>query len=276
MSCESVREALLESLGDPIDALPGGLRGHLEGCAACREELAEMQDTWAAHGRMEEEPSSAPMRARFQAMLAGEPAGVLATAPSPATRRRGPGGPLPWWTLRPALQAGLLAATLIVGLLLGTQIGSRQGGQDGIEELRAEMRSMTRAVTLSLLQHQSASERLRAVGLFQTAPLDEELIQALLRVVDADPSANVRLAALDVLASLPARPDVRAGLIESLPRQASPPVTAAMAALLLELNGSGSIEAVRDAARDDRLPDSVRQYLLEILAESGKATGAGT
>jgi hypothetical protein len=180
------------------------------------------------------------------------------------------------WTLRPALAGGLLAATLLVGVLLGTWIGSRQGSRDGVEELRAEMRSMTRAVTLSLLQHQSASERLHAVGLCEGAPADEELIEALLRVVNDDPSANVRLAALDVLASLPARPDVLAGLIESFPRQASPPVMAAMAATLLELDGSDAADVVRAAAGDDRLPDSVRQYLLKILAERGKTAGSGT
>ena len=275
MSCEQVRESLLEFLGEPKDALPEDLRVHLESCAACREEQAEMQDTWAALGRMEEEPSSDMMRARFHAMLARESAGLL-TPSAGSAAKRAQGALLSFWTLRPALQAGMLAATLVVGVLLGTWIGSRQGNSDGIEELRAEMRTMNRAVTLSLLNHQSASERLRAVGLCESAPPDEELIKALLRVVDDDPSANVRLAALEVLASVPARPDVLAGLLESLPRQASPPVTAAMAALLLELDGSDAVEAVRHAARDDRLPDSVRQYLLRMLAESAKATGSGT
>ena len=224
---------------------------------------------------MGEEPPGERMRARFHAMLAAESAGVLLPSPAPATRRA-PGWVLSWWPVRPVLQAGLLTGTLLGGVLLGTWIGSRHEGRDEIEELRAEMRSMTRAVAMSLLEHQSASERLRAVGLCEGAPPDEELIQALLRVVDNDPSANVRLAALDVLASIPARPDVRAGLIESLPRQASPPVTAAMASLLLELDGTAAVKAVGDVASDDRLPDSVRQYLLRILAEKGKATGAGT
>jgi len=242
MSCESVRESLLEFLGEPIDRLPADLRAHLDGCAGCTGELEELRGTWLALGQLPEEQSSDRMRARFHAMLTAETASVRRDAPASMTRRN-PGTLLSFFTLRPVLQAAALAAALIIGVFLGTAIGARQGKQDGIAELRDEMRSMTHAVTLSLLQHQSASERLRGVGLTETTPPDAELIQTLLRVVNDDPSANVRLAALDVLASLPARSDVRAGLIASLPHQASPPVTAAMAAVLLELDGSEAAEA---------------------------------
>ena len=63
----------------------------------------------------------------------------------------------------------------------------------------------------------------------------------------------------------------------SLPHQDSPPVTAAMASLLLEMDGSGADEAVRHAATDEKLPDTVRQYLLKILAEKNARTkGSGT
>ena len=273
MSCEQVRESLLEILGEPDEAVPGDLRAHLEGCAACREELAQMRDTWAALGRMEEEPSSERMRARFHAMLARESVGVRQQIPATIPAM---GGPRSWWTSRPALQAGLLAAAVVAGVVVGAWIGSRRGGREEIEQLRAEMRSMTHAVTLSLLHHQSASERLRGVGLCEGAPPDEELVQALMRVVNDDPSANVRLAALEVIGSLPARPDVRAGLIASFPHQASPPVRAAMASMLLELDGQEAVDAVRAATADDQLPASVRQYLLKILAERGKGVGTGT
>jgi len=275
MSCERIRESLVEFLEVRGEALPADMRSHLEGCAACRQELGEMQGTWAAMGRMPEEQGSERMRVRFHAMLAEETAGMRPrTVGRPA--RRAEGARLAWWTLRPAFQLPALAAALLVGVLLGAQIGALRENGNGIAELRNEMRTMTRAVTLSLLQHQAASERLRAVSLVQAAAPDEEMIGALLRVVNDDPSANVRLAALEVLASLPERPDVRAGLIESFPRQASPPVTAAMAALLLEMDGSGAVEAVRDAAADDRLPESVRQYLQSILAERDRAVGSGT
>jgi hypothetical protein len=257
---------LLESLGDSGDTLPAAVRDHLEICEGCRAERSELQDTWAALGRMAEEPSSERMRARFDAMLAGASAGVRLNGPAPAKGR----------IHRPALQAGLLAATLIVGLGLGAWIGSRRGDRRELDELRAGMQTMTRAVTMSLLLHQSASERLRAVGLCETAPPDEELTQALLRVVNEDPSANVRLAALDVLATGPVPPRVITKLIASFPRQSSPPVKAAMATLLLELDGADAIEAVRASALDERLPDSVRQYLLNLLAGRGKKAGTGT
>lgn len=275
MRCEQVRESLVEFLGEPGEAVPDGTREHLEGCADCRDELDRMQETWATLGLMEEEPSSERMRARFYAMLAGETAGDRQHRLATATIGEA-GGFFSWWTRRPALQVGLLMATLVAGVLVGTWIGSRQKRFDEIDELRAEMRSMTHMVTISLLGHQSASERLRAIGFCEATPPDDELVSALLGVVKDDPSANVRLAALDVLASMPARPDVIAGLIESFPHQTAPPVTAAMASLLLKVDGKDAVTAVRAAAADEKLPDTVRQYLLRLLADSNKAKGTGT
>ena len=272
MSCEHVCESLLESLEEPGN-IPAGLRAHLEGCPACQSELEQMQETWAALGRLEGEHSNDRMRGRFYAMLAAESIGQRAPGPAPAHSQD---RLFSWWTRRPVLHAGLLTATMLAGVLLGTWFGLRWKGQGELEELRAEMRSMSQIVTMSLLHHQSASERLRAIGLCEATPLDDGLVQALLRVVKDDPSANVRLAALDLLASMPARPDVRDGLIESFPHQESPPVTAAMASLLLKLDGQVAVDAVRAAADDDRLPETVRQYLRRILAEKSKAMGTGT
>ncbi len=276
MSCDLVREYLQELLEERDEALPGDLRRHLEVCPSCRQELAMLRDTWRTLGRIEEESSSERMRARFHAMLAHEAAAARQPGPVREPTRESVGR-FPWWGLRPAFQAGLLAATLLVGVLLGTWAGSRQTGRNEIEGLRAEMRSMTRAVTLSLLQHQSASERLRGIGLSEEAPADGEMVQVLLGVVNDDPSVNVRLAALEVLASMRGRRDVVEGLLASFPHQASAPVTAAMASTLLELDGAEAADAVRAAATDDRLPDTVRQYLTTILAKRGQTrTGAGT
>jgi hypothetical protein len=274
MSCEPMRESLVALLGDPGDPLQPDLQAHLEGCAACREELARMRQTWVALGSLGEASSSERMRGRFFAMLAAESAAADAPVPVAAPRRAAR-EPVAWWSLRPALPAGLVAAGLLAGVGLGAWIGSRQAGQAEIEQLRAEMRTMTHLATLSLLGHQSASERLRAIGLSETTPPDEELAQALLRVVNEDPSANVRLAALDALASMSSLPEVRAGLFASFPRQESPAVTAALASLLLEVDGSDAVAVVRAAAADERLPDSLRRYLRTLLAERGRKRGAG-
>ena len=72
----------------------------------------------------------------------------------------------------------------------------------GMQALRSEMLAMNRMVTLSLLQHQSASQRLRAVSLSHRGTPDTEVVGALLDVINQDDSVNVRLAALDVLAGM--------------------------------------------------------------------------
>ena len=134
------------------------------------------------------------------------------------------------------------------------------------------MQSMTRTVALSLLEHQSASERLRAVSLTQNSRQDTGLTRALMEVVNSDPSVNVRLAALDVLSQMAQRPDVRSGLIHSFTTQESPTMTVAMADVLLAMNGAASRMDVQLPSENQSLPDPVRQYLREALIKEKEGT----
>src|SRR5438128_11544340 len=94
------------------------------------------------------------------------------------------------------------------GLLLGRFLPERpqadrtDGGTNvrALAQLREEMSSMKQLVTLSLLQQQSASDRLRGVEWScRLAQPDEHVLSALLRALDSDPNVNVRLAAIDAL-----------------------------------------------------------------------------
>ena len=59
---------------------------------------------------------------------------------------------------------------------------------------------MRQMVALSLMQEQSASERLRGVSWAMPRAVDDtEVLSALLTTVNQDPNVNVRLAAVDAL-----------------------------------------------------------------------------
>lgn len=267
MNCEQARHELLDHLEDhPDEAASPALREHLEACAGCRREADEVKETWSLLGRLEEDRSSEAMRSRFYEML--ESHGRQAGSRS---RRVGFIASLEsWWPRRPALQAGIALATLVAGLWLGPRVGFGPGDPAELQELRDEMRSMTRAVSLSLLEHPSASERLRAVSLSQRADLNTDLIQAMVDVINTDPSVNVRLAALDLLSRMVQRSDVRSGLLEAFPRQEEPTMQVALAEVLMVMNGPRSREAIENAIQDGELPDPIRDYLEEILSEGGK------
>jgi hypothetical protein len=117
---------------------------------------------------------------------------------------------------------------LLLGVLLGTGLTARQASNEELAELRADVETMSRAVTVSLLQHQSASERLRAVSWSRMAGGDDQVLTALLDSARTDPNVNVRLAAVDALAGYADQGDVRTRLIDALEVEESPLVQLAV------------------------------------------------
>jgi anti-sigma-K factor RskA len=127
-----------------LGALPAdecvGFEAHLAACAACRDDVADLQS--AADALPASVPPVAPppeLKGRIMAIVESE-AALLAAAgeradrperkPAPASEpARAPRrGRLRGWTLRPALAAGLAAALLLVGGLGGALVSS--GGRD--------------------------------------------------------------------------------------------------------------------------------------------------
>jgi len=124
-------------------------------------------------------------------------------------------------------------------------------GRDSAEvsHLRGEVDNMRQLVALSLMQQQSASDRLRGVNYaYRVEPSDPEVLAALLTTVNHDPNVNVRLAAVDALKNFTDNPVGRKGLVQALPKQDSPLVQIAILDQIVELR--------------DRSADSTIQFLL--------------
>jgi hypothetical protein len=189
------------------------------------------------------------MRARFHAALAAYEArgGILERLIAP------------WWPGRPSLRAGFAAGVLIAGVLIGRWLPSPDDGE--IAELRAEVRT----VGLALLDHQSASERLLGVAWAQRTAGEPQVVNALIERVQYDPSANVRLAAVEALRARRDRPEVVAGLAAALERQDSPLLQVTLADSLLDTGDDDGIAAVRRLLDREALDPSVREYLRTAL-----------
>jgi hypothetical protein len=233
-------------------------------------EEESLRRLWDALDRIPEEQPGPALRQRFYRMLEermpDEEAERMAQRPrKPARRswREIVAAILPQpvrlgvaWAL-PALVLGILLG------LLGTRVpGSERTGE--MTELKQEVRSLSRMVTLSLLQQESASERLKGVSYGRSAsPTDERVLSALLAAVTEDPNENVRLAAIDALAGVVERPRVQQTLAESLTRQESPMVQIALVDLLAEAPGARPL--LSRAADDPEIDPTVRDYLRRRL-----------
>jgi HEAT repeats/Putative zinc-finger len=259
MNCEQARSQFVDYLVRNLDEEANTeVRQHLAACDACRNEQQILESTWARLGALPDQQPGPAMRARFYAAL--EAYQVELQSPRTATRRVTLADWLEgWWPRRPAVQLVAALLLFVIGLGMGRWLPQREQGTAEIAHLRDELREMRQLVALSLLQQQSASERLKGVNWsYQIAQPDERMVTALLETLNSDPNVNVRLAAVDALQPLVGHQGVRANLLQSLPRQESPIVQVALIDLFVALKERRSVEVLRKLADDSRLHKAVR------------------
>jgi hypothetical protein len=235
---------------------------HLRACNDCREEAQAIEQLWTRLGEFDEEVPSERMRARFYAAISAyqeeTSGGLLQTLRESFYLL---------WPKRPAVQLGLALATLVLGLSLGTRVGPSPAAE--IDDLREEVQSMGRMISLSLLDHRSASERLRGVDWSQRATPDPQVVGALLDAVKHDPSVNVRVAAVEALTPLLQQPRVSSQLLASLKEQESPMVQVTLARALIDSDVNGSAQAVSELIDSDHVDESAREHLRDLVGRTG-------
>ncbi|MBI3667106.1 MAG: zf-HC2 domain-containing protein [Acidobacteria bacterium] len=269
MKCEQAREQLPDYLADGLDPEERSeLEEHFAGCASCREEAA----AWTRLGELTAEEPSPALRARFEAMLEAYEEGLGRRAREQRTSGGSavPGWLRGWWPQRPALQFACSVGFLIVGLGAGHLLTARGAADGQLSQLREEVHNMREMVALSLMQQQSASERLRGVNWsYRVDRPDSEVLAALLRTVKYDPSVDVRLAAADALRQFSQYPAVRQGLVEALGRQKSPLVQIALIDLLVDIRDRRAAGALRQLGADTSLEYVVRERVEQGLEKLG-------
>ena len=90
MNCERIREQIPEALAGRLNkADRDALVEHLEGCAGCRTEVAELNAVWrgleTVKSGMDDAAPDAGAKVRFQEMLAAYQAGMAAAQASART-----------------------------------------------------------------------------------------------------------------------------------------------------------------------------------------------
>lgn len=225
MTCDQVKEHIADYLAGAMSpAEAAELDEHMAGCAACKQEIAALSETWEMLGLLEQEQPgvqpSAQLRPRFYQALEAYGEGLESAGRTPARRRFWDWGWQGWaWS----------AALLVAGLGAGEWLGQRDRGRHDLASLQDEVHHMRQLVTLSLLEQQSASERLRGVDYSsRVEQSDAPVLAALLHAVGEDPNVNVRLAAVDALRKFAGNPSVQGKLNQTLVKQDSPLVQLAL------------------------------------------------
>jgi len=237
MRCEDIAERHADYLAGTLsEDERAAVQRHVAGCAACRRETESLGGIWSA---LEEvhvaPPDSRAMRARLDAAIRREEA---ATRPARGVH----------WNY--ALAASVAAVALIGGVFIG-RIGATPTPAPDVTALRDEVRDLRHMVALSLLQQQSASERLKGVSWSgQLEGPSDEIVTALLDTLRHDGNVNVRLASIDALKRFAGRDDVRRAAVDALQTQRSPLVQMALIDFVVETQDQSAAGALRQLSGD--------------------------
>lgn len=266
MTCEQMTELLPDYFHQRLQSSErSGVELHLRECSGCAEQVK----LWKQLGQLEEEKPSPALKKRFDAMLGVYEEGRWEH--EKLAKARG------WqWSgfnwLRSAWpQVAMTAALLVVGFGVGRYSAQPDPRTGDFQALRRELLSTRQLVVISMLQQQSASERLQGVNrTYQLEQADPEVITALIRALKTDASVDVRLAALDSLLRYGRDTNVRRGVTEALGGRQSPLVQIALINALVEMRETRAVPQIKQLQHSPGVNPAVRDRAAWGIAELGR------
>jgi hypothetical protein len=171
-------------------------------------------------------------------------------------------GTIEWSWFAPRMAFAM--AVLVVGFVGGYLFqGNRNPDLAGVTK---EVQDLKEVLMLSLLEKESATERLRAVSLTNDMDrVSQTVTTALFETLNNDDNVNVRLAALEALAPYAKQSSVREGLIRSIAGQESPLVQVALAELMAVLQEKKSVKELQKIIDSDRTPVDAKNSIKESM-----------
>ena len=237
------------------------------------QELAELRQMMALVEQRGEQglpEPSARMDERFYAMLdqqvqqdQQEQAAEITNSPGMMSRF------WQWFSLPQVQKLAYGMGFLVVGLFVGHYAHLlKQQDELVAERLLIKDQQIQALTVLSLLDMPSANKRIMAVNLAgMSKQPNQQILDAMLTTLQQDSNVNVRLEALEVLASHANNPQVRQGLLQSIKQQQSPMVQIAMADLMRQLNETRAVEPLREMIEQQDLIEPVRTELNDTVNE---------
>ncbi len=169
-----------------------------------------------------------------------------------------------WPELAPKL--AFASVTLVVGFLAGYLLFPSPTSNQQVEKLTSEVQEMKEMMMFSMLEQESATERLKAVSLTsEMTSVSAKVTNALLQTLNNDENINVRLEALEALKPFVRDSRIRTELVRSIGKQDSPLVLIALAELMEQLQEKSSVKELQKAMKNERTPQDVKKRIEESI-----------
>jgi hypothetical protein len=241
-----------EGLADPSEVLQ--LEKLIEEGRVELTQLHELSKLDEGMVKMNEPTPSQELDSRFYEMLAKEK--KAAAKPS-----------ISWsWFVDSIYSKLAVGAMLItVGFAGGRMMQKTTDGNE-VRVVAQEVKELKEMMMISLLEKESATDRLKAVSLSEEIQgPSKNVTDALFKTLNSDPSVNVRLATLEALRNYSKSPSVREGLVRSIAQQDSPLVQMALAELMVKLQEKSSVKELKKIIEQKSTPKEVKQRITESI-----------
>lgn len=261
MNCNQIEEHMPDFIIGAVDeSIQSEIQKHLDTCDSCSKEIQSVQTVWQKLGVYPEEKPGEAARERFYTMLSAYQEGLTQSQQTPRIRDILNSWIERWWPKNPAIQIGFSIALLLIGMFAGARFETEQPENVQLTALQEDLHSMRQLVSLALMRQESPSERLKGVSFSAKVDQpDQEILTALLNTLNNDPNVNVRLAAIQSLFLFSNIPEVRSGLIQSLPQQQSALIQFELIELLVKKKETEAIEALKKLSEDQNVNEAVRE-----------------
>ena len=151
-------------------------------------------------------------------------------------------------------------AILMIGFSAGILYEKESLPTTEVTALKEEVGEMKRMLMFNQLNQVSASDRIMAVNSAKTLEeVDSQILEALMYTVNADPNANVRLAAVEALAHFTQDSLANNALKKSLNAQSDPLVQMAIIEVLVERKEKDAIPEIQQLLQQNNLNQTVRE-----------------
>jgi hypothetical protein len=267
MNCQELRELIADYLTEQLaDDELQRFEAHRTGCDKCSLEVEQMESAWIKLEKLPEAEPSPQMRSRFYTMLEEEKR-RLQHADKKSFLERFEIWINSWWPRRPALQMAMAALFLVVGAMAGFGLKDGSGGNGDLAQLRDEVQQMRQMVSLSLLDKNASSDRLRGVNMSTgISQPSNALMTSLTNTLESDPNVNVRLAAVDALTMFRDEPGVLDTAVQALAQESSPMVQIALIDLLIVIQEKKALEALRNFIQLKNVDPTVKEHAQERIS----------
>ena len=274
MHCKEVQAVLIEYLDQSLDpGVAAVVKKHIEGCAACQQEAQEIQEMLVTMKASPIEMPSRALRENFNTLLQSEQNMLTMTSliedeeagADGVGAAGGRGSKMRVTRLLPFSSVAWKAAAAIILLVGGAWIGTifqakKDTQPDQLSALQKEVKEMKQVLLFSLIDDESASQRIKAVSYTEEmSNPNEPVIDALINTLNNDKNANVRLASLYSLARWADIRTVRDSLVLSLGKQTEPIVQIVLINLLAEKREIRAIAPMRAILSNDKALKEVKE-----------------